>query len=205
MGSKPGRPGYVSTAVQEGITQMRAVRGYLTDDGTYFDTKEEAALYDSLHALRFAATNVGVDPDKGLIFVDGCKDAIRRYIDAKEAYNEAEGRQDEVDGGRWADRAGTGTDTAAPLTINNAEFLRAEADPSSVQQQPVDEPQHVPDVGSSVSSEAIPDKCEEHGIGSRRAYARSVRSSSHMATASTAALATARGSRGEETVRSSKK
>ncbi len=180
---------------------MRAVRGYLTDDGTYFDTKVEAALYDSLHALRFAATNIGVNPDKGLIFVDGCRDVIRRYIDAKEAYETAE--QEHVYDAYQSGPLRTGT--TAPLDIDFSILDGAKADSSSVQQQPSDEPQHVSNVGGGVGSEAIPDKCEEHGIGSRRAYARSVRSASHMATASTAALATARGSGVEEAVRSSKK
>jgi len=189
----------------------RSVKGFLADDGTFFNNQDEVELYEALNGLRFASENVGADPNKLMIIVDAIGPQIRRYLDAKESYNKAERGTGSIEESgelaqeqfdklgtytKWADRARE----AAPLTINTAEFLKPETGVTPVQQQPADEREHVPDVGSGERTEAVSDKCEEHGAGVRSAHARSVRSRPYMATTSTAALDTARKGRGGQDI-----
>jgi hypothetical protein len=201
---------------------MRPAKGFLADDGTFFDTADQAELYDALAALTFHVTQAGADPKKALIIIDACAEHVRRYLDAKEAYNKAENanvdelaknwhgtKQDyadrvypgrdwkPVDNGRWAQRA----TSPAPLDINHAEFFRAETDVAPVQQQSIDEPQHVPDVGSGVSTEAIQDEQPVHGIGSGIGAPRGFLRDAYMAGASSAAITRPRRNDSETIVR----
>jgi hypothetical protein len=157
---------------------MRSVKGFLADDGTYFDTAESAELYEALHALEFSVTNIGADPAKFMIVIEGCQDQLRRYLDAKNKYEESEA-------------TGPRPGNAQPV-VNNTDNGRAEGDAPVLEQQ-VDKPEHVPDIRSGVGTEAVPDERKVDGAGGGGAHARSVRSAAYMATVSTAALATARG------------
>jgi hypothetical protein len=163
---------------------MRSVKGFLADDGTYFDTAESAELYEALHALEFSVRNIGADPAKFMIVIEGCQDQLRRYLNAKNEYEESEAK-------------GPGDTQPA---VNNTNDSRAEGD-ASVLEQPANEPEHVPDVRSGVGTEAVPDERKIDGAGGGSTHARSVRSAAYMATVSTAALATARGGSGDTFVR----
>lgn len=189
----------------------RSVKGFLADDGTFFNNQDEVELYEALNGLRFATESVGADPNKLMIIVDAIGPQIRRYLDAKESYNKAERGTGSIEESgeltqeqfdklgtytKWADRAGE----TASLTINTAEFLKPETGVTPVQQQPTDEREHVPDVGGGLGAEKIPDNSQVDGSGVRITNARSVRSRPYMATTSTAALDTARKGRGGQDI-----
>ena len=167
---------------------MRSVRGFLADDGVFFDTAEDAELYEALHALEFSVKNIGADPEKFMIVLIGCEEQLRRYLDAKSRYEKAE-----------AAYPREGVPNAEPA-VDHADDDGAE-EHASVLEQPADEHEHVPDVRSGVGTEAVPDGSPVDGAGGGGAHARSVRRAAHMATTSTAALATARGGSGSTFVR----
>jgi hypothetical protein len=154
---------------------MKSVRGFLADDGTFFDAKEDAELYEALHALEFSVKNIGADPAKFMIVVEGCQEQLRRYLDAKSNYEKSEA---------------VGPAPASD-SVDHANDGRAEAD-APILKQPVDEHQHVSDVRSGVGAEAVPNDSAVDGTGSGGAHARSVRRAPHMATTSSAAIAAAR-------------
>jgi hypothetical protein len=159
--------------------EMKRVTGFLADDGTYFDAKADAELYEALHALEFSVRNIGADPVKFMIVVEGCQEQLRRYLDAKAGYEKSEAT---------GPRPGAGT---APDSVDHANDSRTEA-AAPVLEQSLDEHQHVPDVRSGISTEAVRDNGPVDGAGGGSVDARSVRRAPHMATTSSAAIAAAR-------------
>lgn len=153
---------------------MKSVSGFLADDGVFFDTEADAELYEALHALEFSVRNIGADPVKFMIVVEGCQEQLRRYLDAKSNYEKSEARQ-----------------PAAPDSVNHPDDGRTEA-AAPVLEQPTDEHQHMPDVRGSVGTEAVRDDSTVDGSGSGGAHARSVRRAPYMATTSGAAITAAR-------------
>jgi len=157
---------------------MRNVKGFLSDDGTFFDAEEDAELYEATHALEAIVSNIGANPEKFMIVVDGCRKQIRRYLDAKDKYEQSEGRA-------W--------DEAASPAAHNADNRGPEGT-APVLEQPADGPEPVPDLGSGIGSEAVSADGKVDGIGGGRTHARGVLGASYMATTSSAAIALARGS-----------
>lgn len=156
---------------------MKRVTGFLADDGVYFDAKEDAELYEALHALEFSVRNIGADPAKFMIVVEGCQEQLRRYLDAKVSYEKSEAT---------GPRPG-----AAPDSVDHTNDSRTEAAAPVLEQSP-DEHQHVPDVRSGVSTEAVRNDSPVDGTGGGSVDARSIRRAPHMATTSSAAIAAAR-------------
>jgi hypothetical protein len=164
---------------------MRNVKGFLSDDGVFFDAVEDAELYEATHALEAVVANIGANPEKFLVVVDGCRKQLERYLNAKSKYEASEARS-------WSTDATRPGAPASPV-VDNADDCRAE-DHAPVLEQQADELEHVPDVGSSVRTEAVPDDSPINGPRGGGAHARSVRRAAHMATASPAAISVARGS-----------
>jgi hypothetical protein len=158
---------------------MRNVKGFLSDDGMFFDAKEDAELYEATYALEAVVRTIGANPEKFMIVVNGCQRQLRRYLDAQVAYEENEGRL-------WED-------TAAPSAAHNTDGREPEA-AASVLEQPTDEPKPMPDVGSGVGSEAVSREEPVDGSRGRRTHARGVLGASYMATTSPTAIAVACGS-----------
>lgn len=167
---------------------MRPVKGYLSDDGTYFDNAEDAELYDAMHGVKYAVeTKCRANPRNVFIVLDTCADEIRRYLDAKA--NQA--------------KADSSYDPQEPFEINWAAGYLAECSNGPVSSDiyhpdnfgpndltsvlkfspNVNEP--MPDLGGSVGTEAIPDTGTVDGVGSGRSDASSVRSDPYLATAYT--------------------
>jgi hypothetical protein len=168
---------------------MRSVSGFLADDGVFFDTKEDAELYEALHALEFSVKSIGADPAKFMIVIEGCQEQLRRYLDAKDSYEKSE----------TIGPATFGVPNTEP-DLNNANDGGTEGD-ARILEQPSDKCEYVPDVRGGVGAEDVPDRSPVDGARSGGAHARSVRSAAHLATTSAAALATARGSGGSTFVR----
>lgn len=167
---------------------MRNVTGFLSDDGVFFDVQEDAELYEALHMLQLTVKNIGADPEKFMIVVDGCRKQLRRYLDAKSSYEESEKR-----GIGQASAEASGAAKATPNRANGGPSERH----APVFEQPADEREHVPDVRSGVSAEVVRDNSTVDGTGSGGIDARGVRGAAHLATTSPAALATSRTVHGE--------
>lgn len=152
---------------------MKRVSGFLTNDGTYFDTEDEARLYDAMAALTFAATNVGANPKAVFVIVDGCMNQIEEYINAKRAHQKAEHAN-----------PFSAEPTASPA-FNYTNDGTTETPIPSILEQPPHVDEYVPDVGSGVGAEEIPDISKINGPGIRPHDARSVLSDTPMATRDT--------------------
>jgi hypothetical protein len=170
------------------MTKMRNVKGYLSDDGVFFDAEADAELYEALQALEFTVRNIGADPNKFMVVVEGCRKQLERYLNAKSKFEESEASGPDGPGG------------TKPASEHHTDDGSAVAD-ASVQQQPPDSAQHVPDLGGGIGAEAISNDIALNGAGGRSAHARSVRRAALMATASGAAIASARGSGSSAPVR----
>lgn len=183
---------------------MRNVKGFLSDDGVFFDVKEDAELYEALHALEASVRNIGADPEKFMIVVGGCSKQLRRYLDAKSAYEKAENAQFEPSRkrGEAAQHSVEGEESSEG---DNAEAGRPDAAPADdhadnavakvhapVLEQPADEPEYVPDVRSGIGTESVPDDGTLNGARGRGAHARNLRRAANMATTSHAALTASR-------------
>lgn len=152
---------------------MKQVSGYLTNDGTFFPTQDEARLYDAMAALTFAATNVGANPKAVFVIVDGCMNQIEEYINAKKEHQRAEQANP------------FGAVPAASSAVDYADDGTTETPIPSVLEQPPHVDEYVPDVGSGVGAEEIPDIGKVNGPGIRSHDARSVLSDTPMATRDT--------------------
>ena len=168
---------------------MRQVKGFLSDDGVFFDAHADAELYEAMHDLELVVKNIGANPEKFLVVLDGCHKQVRRYLDAKEGFKASEAS------GVASAAAGT-----ASHPEHNADDAGAETH-APVLEQPFNESKSVPDVGSGERTEAVPDYSEVDGIGGRSTHARGLRSTAHLATTSQAALSTSRGGSGGQAVR----
>lgn len=152
---------------------MKRVSGFLTNDGTYFDTEDEARLYDAMAALTFAATNVGANPKAVFVIVDGCMNQIEEYINAKRAHQKAEHANP------------FGPSAATPPVVNYTDDGTTETPIPSILEQSVDQYESMPDVGSGVIAEAVPNSGSVNGSGIRQRDARSVRSDTTLAVSDT--------------------
>lgn len=170
---------------------MRAVSGFLADDGTYFDTYEDAELHDSIHALTFAAETNKINPTNLITAVDKCATEVRRYLDAKAECNakDSQGKSEAatINPVLWNQLAeysnGTGferSNNPATSGVYNSDDTGTDVDPS-VLEQPPNRNEPVPDVGRRLFTEAIHDFGPVDGVGSRRSDAPSVRSDPDMA------------------------
>lgn len=63
----------------------RAVKGFLSEDGSYFESKEEAELHDTKQALSDWIAQAGL-PEETLKFIREHLPTVGNYIRAVEAY-----------------------------------------------------------------------------------------------------------------------
>jgi hypothetical protein len=161
---------------------MKKVSGYLADDGTFFDAEADVELYEALHALEFSVKNIGADPAKFMIVVEGCQDQLMRYLNAQSKFKRSEALGP-------VPRA-TGSSNPQPA-VDHTNDRSAEGH-APVLEQSADEPEHVPDIRGSIGAEAVPDGRTIDGTGSGSTDARSVRGAAYMATVSSAAITAAR-------------
>lgn len=164
---------------------MKPAQGFLTDDGTFFDTAEDAAFYDALHALTFSATVNGIDPEKLIRAIDSNQVEIARYLRAKS-------QKDSADYDRQRSN-----DPAAP-TNDHPDDGYAKTVNASVFEQPTNVDEPMPDVGRSLFTEAIRDNGPVNGVGGGRSNASSVRSDTDLAIAQPDELAKACIERGKK-------
>lgn len=178
---------------------MKSVKGYLTDDGTFFDNATDAEFYDALQALSLTAKSQNINPERLITAIDLSAKEVGRYLNAKYAKEKSDEQKTAIEFESnngvnpyiWSANEQRG-DNPNALIIDHADNGRAEEDiPSFLNKQAsVDEP--MPNVGSGVSTETIRDNGSQHGAGSWGSDASSVRSNPDMAIALSHELAEAR-------------
>lgn len=141
---------------------MKPVQGYLSDDGTFFDTAEDAKFYDAMHRLSFVLQNSSVNPERFITVIDKLHPEIRSYLDAKEA-------RDIIDCGET--KPVTRVDTT-----NNGQTTEAILEFTSDGDEPVS------DVGRGQLNETLSDGGPFYGPRGRRSDAPGLRSNPDMAT-----------------------
>lgn len=62
---------------------MKPATGYLTDDGTFFETEAEAKQYETREELSAALTSEGINPQAILPFIDANLSTFNAYICAR--------------------------------------------------------------------------------------------------------------------------
>jgi len=159
---------------------MKMAQGYVTDDGTFFESKMEAGLHEAESHLRAKLAieyNDGVDPDKFLAIVIMLMPELWGYINAYHAADTSKQHQQaEVE-----DRAEVADSGKTESVENLGHVSSAEEDLAALLKLPTRGPSHVSNVGSGPRTEEVPKRREEHGPRVRRANASGVRSRKDMA------------------------
>jgi hypothetical protein len=142
---------------------MKMAQGYITEDGTFFESKLEAELFEAELKLRgrFATLNLRVSADEFLAIVLEIMPQLKGYIDAYEATYTAARNQQAEDEKRKQDE-----DSKAPEAVESGGHVSStEADLASLLKLPARRPSHVPDVGRGASTEAVPERGKVDGTG----------------------------------------
>jgi hypothetical protein len=137
-------------------------QGYVTEDGTFFESKLEAELYEAEVLLRMAlvGTNAALDPEKVLQIILAVMPQLRRYVDAHYAASATKRDPAEDEDGREADE---GKPPEADASIGHVSST--EEDLASLLKLPTRGLGNVPDVGSGAHAKAIPKRRAKHGTG----------------------------------------
>jgi hypothetical protein len=151
---------------------MKMAQGYVTDDGTFFESKAEATLHEAETALRVSLVNLNnrLDVEKFLEITFAIMPELRRYIDAYNAANPTQHDQAEVE-----DRETTGDSGTPEGAASVGHVSSTEEDLAALLKLPARGPSHVPDVGSGPRSKEVQERRAEHGSGVRRVDASGVR------------------------------
>jgi hypothetical protein len=160
---------------------INPVSGFRTEDGNFFENKEEAVLHEAILRLAVAALDMGVDPDKLMRTIDACDKEIEHYITAR--------------------RAARPTSIAA-AHLGEQFYERTTEEVASELEQSFGGDGAVSDVGDGELAETVADTGKVDGSGSRRIDARSVWGSEDLAIDPYPGLTPTRTGDGEPSVRS---
>lgn len=129
---------------------MKPATGFTTDDGTFFEDAVDAEFYEASQALEDHCIERQVDHTKLSAIITQVPHIIRRYLDA---YQALQTRPDSGD---------TSTDPSL------GDDLGGEEASSPVLEQSVGEYEPMPDLGSGVSTTAVPIRRKSNGPRGRR-------------------------------------
>ena len=158
---------------------MKMAQGYVTEDGTFFENKTEATLYEAELLLRrgLAAYNEQIDHENFLAVTIALMPVIRGYIDAFSATHTTKpDKQAEVE-----DRAEPADRAPPEIATGTGHVSSAEEDLAALLKLPTRGLGNVPDVGSGPRPEEVQERRTQHGPRVRGANASGVRSRKDMA------------------------
>jgi hypothetical protein len=136
---------------------MKMTQGYVTDDGTFFERKTEAELYEAEVRLRAALPDG--DRERYLVVLLGTITETKRFIDAYEAaHTPARNQPTESEVGGQDERS-----EEAPPLEGRGYVSPTEEDLAALLKLPVRRHINVPDVGSGSWPEEIPDRGKVDG------------------------------------------
>jgi hypothetical protein len=134
---------------------MKPVQGYVTNDGSFFESKKDAAQYEAELELRerISETYPTAELDGVMAMINKMMPQLRRYCDAY--YCEPITTEGEV---------GEETDNAAPQADGRSGFFDGtEEDLKGVLKLPTGRPRHVPDLGHRPYAKEVSDGGEVDG------------------------------------------
>jgi hypothetical protein len=134
---------------------MKEAKGFITGDGSFFEKREDAELFEAEGRLRdaLAFTVPAVDPDRFLSIIEMCMTPVKVYIDA---VNKA--RPDIAE-----NAAKVAATEQAPPDDGLGHISAAEEDLEGLLKLPVRGSSDVPDVGSRPRSEKVSNRSKKHG------------------------------------------
>jgi hypothetical protein len=138
---------------------MKETKGYLTENGTFFENKAEATLYEAELRLRsrLADFNGRLDHEKFLEVVLAVMPELGEYIHAFYATRPAE-PDSEVE-----DREETDDRPPPEIAGGTGHVSSAEEDLASLLKLPPRGPGNVPDVGGSPRTTKVSKRRQKHG------------------------------------------
>lgn len=144
-------------------TNMKMAQGYITEDGTFFESKLEAELYEAEVALRMSlvGVNASLDPEKVLETILAVMPQLRRYVDAHYATIATQRDQQ----AKEQDRRETDASEPPKADANLGHVSSTEEDLASLLKLPARGPSHMPDVGSGTHAAKVSKRREKHGTG----------------------------------------
>lgn len=138
---------------------VREAHGFFTDDGSFYERKEEAELHDTEAAIIDYLKNAGIQPEPILELLNEMRTEIEDYYDKAKAERETRAPSN-PESGREDDHSSTKSDRVESDTSDNGS---SEARVESVQQQPGARRKSVSNVGRRKRPKTIQDKRKEHG------------------------------------------
>jgi hypothetical protein len=142
-------------------TRMKMAQGYVTDDGTFFESKMEAELHEaeSLFRGNLAAEFPQLDADKLIAIVYQVMPTLKGYIDAH--YAAAAAKRDQQ--AEEPDRGKVDESKPPEVDAGIGHVSSTEEDLASLLKLPTRGPSHVPDVGGSPRSKKVQERRAKHG------------------------------------------
>jgi hypothetical protein len=140
---------------------VKMTQGYVTDDGTFFESKLEAELHEAETRLRaqLAIAYPKISQEMFLQVVFELRSQLRSYIDA---YNTATATKLDQPA-QEPDRAETVNGGATEAAGGIGHVSSTEEDLASLLKLPPRGPSHVPNVGGSPRSKKVSDRRQKHG------------------------------------------
>jgi hypothetical protein len=141
---------------------MRKAEGFITGDGTFFESKSEAELHEAEVKLRhrLSVEFPQVSQEKFLEVMTVLIDEMGEYINAYQVANKRDPAESEVGGE---------IDDGIQATANDSlgHVSSTEEDLAVLLKLPARGLEHVPDVGSSARTKKVPNGRKKHGPGVR--------------------------------------
>jgi hypothetical protein len=138
---------------------MKEAQGYVTDDGTFFESKLEASLYEAELDLRHKLGSMTAEVEAFLAVVITLMPELRRYIDAHNAASTAKLDQQTED----EDRAETVNRSSTEIDAGAGHVSSTEEDLASLLQLPTRGPSNVSNVGSRPRAKEVSKRRAKHG------------------------------------------
>jgi len=132
---------------------MEPVQGYLTKDGTFYESKRDARLHEATREVTMLCeshTPQPIAPERFLLLLSNWGPQIREFIDANQAIKDH-----------------TQEDTSPTSGNQTYDELRDALD-ETVEQQPTSGRDDLPDVGDSSRPQGVSQRKSKHGSGVRR-------------------------------------
>lgn len=141
---------------------VKKAQGYLARDGSFFESRTEADVYETGKALYEAIVAKGIKPKPIVDLIEaGVRYEVKAFIQALEAHTEAGiARATAISRRRTNDHTAGQSDT---VEANSPDDGSGEEAPAPVQQQQSRRRKHVSNVGSRKRTEEVSNGGKKHG------------------------------------------
>lgn len=168
---------------------MKPVEGFMTDDGTFYETAEQAAYEEAKLTLEGLLISERIQAESFIEVTEKLHVQIATFIQAHQAFQSVTREQieyhDEQDGN--GEKYGFSTE-AKPLfaqppedDFDTSDLPGGKEDSASIQHEQANSSEHVSDMGSGEQPTPVRHHRTQHGIRSRKSDAQRVRGSKAVA------------------------